>query len=668
MRAIDSKIDLRKYANSKIGMRKQRQVVYNTTLHGEDTAKNMELLWECQRYWSSLREFRNRRVRGRKYYSGDQWSDLVVDPKTGNMMTEGTYLKLQGRVPLKQNKIRQLGKNLIGQFLSNSTQSIVLTRKKTDSDVTEMLTNAIQYAHQSNMLDILDPRCFEEFIISGAPVQKLGFQYIKERNIEDVTVDNVNPHRIFFNSDIKDPRLKDLRLIGEIIDTTVDKIVSTFARNKEDEKRIRQIYASVMEGYDDYTGLTSRRNDALDFFVSNDLDKARMFEIWKLEGEWRTYVHDPLDMDNPYYITKRPLKEIAVLNEQRLALGRSQGMEDEEIPLIEAEEKYEEFWYVKYLTPTGYCLYEGETPYSHEEHPYVLALYPLLDGDVWGFVEDLIDQQKYINRMIVMQDMMLSASAKGVLLVPEDAIPDGMTPDEFAEEWTRFNGVIIYKPSTKHQRVPQQIVSNSTNMGMSEMLALQLQLIQDISGIHGAIQGIAPQSGTPSSRFAQEAQNASLNTLDYMNTFNSFLARRNYKMLKIITQYYKEERYLSINGRTLSEDSRLYRPSMVKGIDFDIVISEGKNTPVYKQIIDDTLFQMLNAQFIDVEMYLEHVSLPFADALLADIRQKKEKLAQGEVGQLDPSMMQQVQQNADPRAMELAQKAMGLNQMAGQVA
>ncbi len=664
MRAIDSKIDLRKYANSKIGMRKQRQVVYDTTLHSEDTAKNMELLWECQRYWSSLREFRNRRVRGRKYYSGDQWSDLVVDPKTGNVMTEGTYLKLQGRVPLKQNKIRQLGKNLIGQFLSNSTQSIVLTRKKTDSDVTEMLTNAIQYAHQSNMLDILDPRCFEEFIISGAPVQKLGFQYIKERNIEDVTVDNVNPHRIFFNSDIKDPRLKDLRLIGEIIDTTVDKIVSTFARNKEDEKRIRQIYASVMEGYDDYTGLTSRRNDALDFFVSNDLDKARMFEIWKLEGEWRTYVHDPLDMDNPYYITKRPLKEIAVLNEQRLALGRSQGMEDEEIPLIEAEEKYEEFWYVKYLTPTGYCLYEGETPYSHEEHPYVLALYPLLDGDVWGFVEDLIDQQKYINRMIVMQDMMLSASAKGVLLVPEDAIPDGTTPDEFAEEWTRFNGVIIYKPSTKHQRVPQQIVSNSTNMGMSEMLALQLQLIQDISGVHGAIQGIAPQSGTPSSRFAQEAQNASLNTLDYMNTFNSFLARRNYKMLKIITQYYKEERYLSINGRTLSEDSRLYRPSMVKGIDFDIVISEGKNTPVYKQIINDTLFQMLNAQFIDVEMYLEHVSLPFADALLADIRQKKEKLAQGEVGQLDPSMMQQVQQNADPRAIELAQKAMGLNQMA----
>ena len=309
MRAIDSKIDLRKYANSKIGMRKQRQVVYDTTLHSEDTAKNMELLWECQRYWSSLREFRNRRVRGRKYYSGDQWSDLVVNPKTGNVMTEGTYLKLQGRVPLKQNKIRQLGKNLIGQFLSNSTQSIVLTRKKTDSDVTEMLTNAIQYAHQSNMLDILDPRCFEEFIISGAPVQKLGFQYIKERNIEDVTVDNVNPHRIFFNSDIKDPRLKDLRLIGEIIDTTVDKIVSTFARNKEDEKRIRQIYASVMEGYDDYTGLTSRRNDALDFFVSNDLDKARMFEIWKLEGEWRTYVHDPLDMDNPYYITKGPERD-----------------------------------------------------------------------------------------------------------------------------------------------------------------------------------------------------------------------------------------------------------------------------------------------------------------------------------------------------------------------
>ena len=44
---------------------------------------------------------------------------------------------------------------------------------------------------------------------------------------------------------------------------------------------------------------------------------------------------------------------------------------------------------------------------------------------------------------------------------------------------------------------------------------MQMQLIQEISGVHNT--GIAPQSGTPANRFAQETQNASLNTLDIMN-------------------------------------------------------------------------------------------------------------------------------------------------------
>lgn len=660
MKIINEKLDLKKYANSKIGMRKQKYLSYGETLNSGDTSANMELLWECQRYWESLRDFRERRMRARKFYRGDQWSDLVRDPKSGNMMREDEYLRLQGRVPLKQNRIRQLGKNLIGQFLSNPSESIVLTRKRTDAEVTEMLTNALQYATHSNMTDLLDARLFEEFILSGSSVQKLTYEYIKERNIEDVNINNINPHTLFFNSDVKDPRLRDLRIIGEIIDTTVDNIVSVFAKTQEDERRIRQIYGAVMDSYDHREGLSSRNTDRIDFFTTNDISKARMYEVWRLKGEWRTYVHDPLDMDNPYSISHTPLKEIARLNQERVKLGRSQGMEDDEIPLMEAEEKFEQFWYVKYLTPTGYCLFEGETPYSHEEHPYILLLYPLVDSEVWGFVEDIIDQQKYINRLIVMQDMIISASAKGVLMIPEDLIPEGMTVDDYAEEWTRFNGVIVYKPSQKHNQMPHQISSNSTNVGMGEMVAMQMQLIQEISGVHNAIQGIAPQSGTPANRFALETQNASLNSLDIMTSFQKgFKEKRDKKMLKLITQYYKDERYLAINGRTLNENSRLYKPRLAEGIDFDIVITEGKNTPVYRQIIDDTLLNMLNSQLIDIELYLEHTSLPFADSLLQDIKLKKEQVANGQMANIDPNMVQQAVGNANPDAMALAQKAMG---------
>lgn len=659
MKIVDQTTDLRRVTRSKLGMKPQRRITLMPETPFKDQKENMALLEECRLYWESLRDFRNRRLRSRKYYRGDQWSDKVKDPDSDMYITEETYLKLQGKVPLKQNRIRQLGKNLIGQFLSNPAQTVVLTRSRANAELSEMLTNALQYASQTNMLNIVDPRAFEEFLISGAPIQKIGYEYVKERNLEDVVVSNINPNRAFFNTDVSDVRLTDLRLVGEIIDTTVDKIVSVFAKNPKDEQRIRDMYASsVQKDFIGGQGLDASKIDNLDFYISHEPDKARLFEIWKLKGEWRVYAHDW--MDGSYDIVPYTIEDIAKMNRERINIGLSQGLPEDEILLIEADRKFEEFWYVKYLTPYGECLFEKESPYSHQEHPYALTLYPLLDGEVWGFVEDIIDQQRYINRLIIMLDFIMSSSAKGVLLIPEDCIPEGMKPGDFAKEWVRFNGVITYTPSTKHQKVPEQISANSTNIGIQEMLSLQMSLMQEISGVHSAIQGQQASAGTPAALYSQEAQNATLNTLDYMQTFQHFQQKRNTKMLKVITQFYKEPRYLAINGRTIAEASKLYDPKMAQNIDFDIVVTQGQDTPVYRQIIDETLMKLLDKQLIDLEMFLEQTSLPFADKLLAAVKQRKEQMAQGIPGQIPEEIMAQVNQGVDPAKIKLANKALGV--------
>lgn len=661
MRIITDKEQLQGFTNSSLGMRKQKTIpLKNISEISDEVNENMSLLEDCRRYWDSLRDFRTRRLRNRKYYRGDQWSDEIEDPDNGgDYITEETYLKNQGKVPLKQNQIRQLVKNLIGQYRSNPSKSIVISRAREDAQATEMLTSALQCAEHNNMLQELDARIFEEFNLSGAILQKIGYKYFKERNLEDLYVENVNPNRIFFNSDVADIRLNDLRLIGEIIDTTVDDLVSTFAKSKADEEKIRELYAGLVDrSYLSDHGLDATRLDNMDFFNPRDSNKARLFEIWRLRGEWRIYAHDP--MDGSYDIVPYTLKEVAEQNSERVRLGTEQDIPKEEIPLIEAEEKFEQFWYVKYLTPFGHCLYEGETPYKHEDHPYAIALYPLLDGEVWGFVEDIIDQQRYINRLIIQMDFIMSASAKGVLMIPEDIIPDGMTPDDFAREWTRFNGVITYVPKG-HGKIPEQISANSTGIGLNEMIALQMNLLQNISGVHDAIQGKAALSGKPASLYAQEAQNASLNTLDYMSTFQHFKQKRDTKALKVIAQYYKDKRYLAVNGRTINEDAKLYDPELVRNLDFDVVVTQGMDTPVYRQLIDDTLFKLLEGQLIDLEMFLEHTSMPFADKLLSAVRQRKEVMAQsGMPGGLPEELLSQVNENVDPRAMALARQSIGM--------
>ncbi len=661
MKIIKNKDELQGFTNSTLGMRKQKTIpLKNVSEISDEVNENMQLLEDCRRFWDSLRDFRTRRLRNRKYYRGDQWSDQIEDPDNeGEYITEETYLKNQGKVPLKQNQIRQLVKNLIGQYRSNPSKSIVVARAREDAQATEMLSNALQAAEHNNMLSELDARIFEEFNLSGSILQKIGYKYFKERNLEDLYVENVNPNRIFFNSDVADIRLHDLRLIGEIIDTTVDDIVSVFAKSKADEEKIRELYAGLVDRtYLSDHGLDATRLDNMDFFNPRDSNKARLFEIWRLRGEWRIYAHDP--MDGSYNIVPYSLKEISEQNRERVRLGTEQGIPQEEIPLIEAEEKYEQFWYVKFLTPFGHCLYEGETPYKHEEHPYAITLYPLLDGEVWGFVEDIIDQQRYINRLIIQMDFIMSASAKGVLMIPEDIIPDGMTPNDFAREWTRFNGVITYVPKA-HGKIPEQISANSTGIGLNEMIALEMNIIQGISGVHDAIQGKSAVSGKPAALYAQEAQNASLNTLDYMSTFRYYKQKRDMKALKVIVQYYNEKRYLAVNGRTINEDTKLYDPELVRDLDFDVVVTQGMDTPVYRQLIDETLFKLLEGQLIDLEMFLEHTSLPFADKLLAAVRQRKEAMAQGGLpGGMPEELLSQISGSVDPKAMALAKQSIGM--------
>lgn len=610
-------------------MEAEREIATHTLLferRSQEQQENMFLLEQCRGWWDSMADFRHRRRRNRKYHRGNQWSDFVRDPKNDSKwVSEEDYIKMQGKVPLKQNIIRQMMKNLVGQYRASLTKSVVLSRSKGGEEGAETLSNAIMHVHDLNYISELDTRSLEEFALSGMVIQKEKYKYFRTRDQEDISVDIVNPNRFFCNTDIQDIRGGDVRIIGEIIDAPLDDVLSTFSKTPADEARIKDLYQiNDKDTFINYTGLDAKRADSLDFYLSDDPNKARVIEVWFLRSEWRTRVHDYAD--GSFEVTNLSMEDIEVINQERIAYGRENGVDDVDIPLIEAEPIREQFWFVKYITPHGQTLWEGETPYEHQEHPYSMHAYPLIDGEVWGFVEDIIDQQRYINRMIIMMDFIMSASAKGVLMVPEDAVPAGMSPEDFAEEWRSFNGVILYKPSREHNHIPTQITSNSTVVGLSDMLKFQLQFISDISGIHGAIQGKEAKGGTPASLYAQEASNASTNVLDFFMSFNFFRQKRDEKILKLILQYYKEERYFAIEGES-DVEAKLFDPNKIKGKLYDLKVTQNNDTPVYRQLINDTLMQLLQSQLIDVETYLENTNLPYSKSILESINKRKEEIS-----------------------------------------
>jgi hypothetical protein len=223
-------------------------------------------------------------------------------------------------------------------------------------------------------------------------------------------------------------------------------------------------------------------------------------------------------------------------NADRIARGTAIGMAREDIPLIEAEWFMDEYWYYYFLTPFGDILDEGETPFEHKEHPYVFMAYPFIDGEIHSFVNDVIDQQRYTNRLITLYDWVMRSSAKGVLLVPEESVPDGYSIDDIAEEWARFNGVIPVRTRNGAQ-LPQQVSANAVNVGINELLQTQLSFMEDISGVTGVLQGKQQNVGVSGTLFEQQTHNATLSQLDLLDTYRQFISEGKKKDLSNIRQF-----------------------------------------------------------------------------------------------------------------------------------
>lgn len=641
--------------------RTRREWEQGTMRYADD---NLTLLWRCARDWDAMDYLRKEHSRNLRYKNGDQWSDTVPDPDHPHRtIREDALISRSGKVPLKHNYIQQYIRNIHGQLLSSPTQTVVYARSRDNQPLGEMLTNALQACHQLNRIRKIDINVVEELCLTGIACAKVRYGYWSTKNRTDGKIDLVNINRLFFNADIEDPRLTDIRRIGELHDYTFDDLVRNFATCREDVQALREIYGICH----DHTKLENlyenhaSRLQNLNFLYTNDLGKYRVIEVWERLGRWVLYIHDYADGTEEIY-TELTMQEVEAINASRIEQGMAAGIAPDTVKLIYAREQYEYYWRVKYLTPNGYCIKETESPYAHEEHPYVLAAMPVIDGRFKAVLSDVIDIQRYINRLLTLLDFIIGASAKGLLMVPQECIPDDMDIQDFAREYVKTNGVILIKKGA-YDKLPKQISMNGTNIGAWEMFAQEMNIMQQISGLNGAVQGQVPRANTPSSLYAQQAQNSMMNFVVLFENYNMFCEERDEKLLKVLMQYYTTRRYIGTNGKTAGEMAKFYEPEMAQKIeDFNLTAAKSNDTPVFRQMTDDLLMKLLESGRIPLEIFLNNCSLPGADKLLAEVKSFNEQAA---AGQIDPEALTQLQQaaqqNADPNAMAMMQRYMDAN-------
>lgn len=611
-----------------------------------------EVLWQAQQYWLAMETFRRDRERNKNYTYGKQWDDRVcVD---GVMMKEEDYIRSQGNVPLKNNLIRRMVQAVLGVYRSQAKEPTCTARDRDEQRYGETMSTVLQCNMQLNRMSEINARCMEEFLISGLVVQRKWFGWRQDRL--DCWTDYVQPNNFFIDNNMRDFRGLDCSCVGEVHDVSFEELCGRFAHDAGDYARLTEIYRQAR----DRSYLTATFDNFgyplqgyYDFLVPYDTTRCRVIEVWRKESKPRYRCHDV----NNGEVFKVDIEDLDRLveseNRHRLEMAAQVGMEASDVPLIRYEWFMDSYWYYYMLSPSGDILEEGETPYEHKSHPYVFRAYPFIDGEIHSFVSNVIDQQRYTNRLITLYDWIMRASAKGVLLFPEDCLPKGVSMEEVADEWARFNGVIMIKQPKAGMSLPQQIANNCTQIGISELLNIQLKFFEDISGVNGAIQGKPGYSGMSASLYNQQAQNATTSLLDLLETFSEFVRDGAYKDVKNIQQYYDTPRVFNIAGKNAAIVE--YDPKKIRDVEFDLSVVESTATPAYRALANDMLMQLWQARAISVEQLLEHGEFPFADELLQSIKSQREQLEQGQVPDgLSPELVERVRQGADMEAVNRA--------------
>ena len=310
--------------------------------------------------------------------------------------------------------------------------------------------------------------------------------------VHSLWIDNVDPRSFFVNS-FRDPRGNDIELIGMIHDFTFPEILSRLAgRNIGKAAFLANVYGvSAGERFISAGKTIGSTDNAFDDFLTSPPGRCRAFEVWSLEYRKKRV----RDNDNFY--------------------GQSTHFD------------FGYKWRCRWFAPDGTMLSSYPTDYVHGSHPFALKFYPLTDGEVHSFVEDVIDQQRCINRMAVLIDHIIGSSAKGVLLFPQNQKPKHVDWEDIAEAWARTDGVI---PITGlGPMLPTQVMTPTKDIGAYDLLSLQMKLFNNISGVSDVIAGRDIPSSTGDAVYESQLRNSAVALADILDTFADFRAARDLK-------------------------------------------------------------------------------------------------------------------------------------------
>ena len=637
---------------------------------------NAKLVGKAYTCWNNLYQLRLDADRALRFVYGDQWSDMTLF--NGEWMTERQAIALQGKTPLTYNMMHPTITGAHGTFLRASTEPFAVARNPEKRKIAERVTTALQcnWQQSNGNMRVLTSNMFETYESTGFAIARESWEDMGDGNY-DATTYTYPLNMVFFDSNMRDPNMRDLTLIGVIHDATPGELRSKFCLSPskwaELERELPKVYDDLNP--ESFDLLDRNKLEYQDFFFPIDKSRCRIYEIWTKEVKCRYICVDPLqgsmfkvEVDN---LDKTPLemygKTIMQENEERRKMAYEAGITDEsEIPYIDygqlpnslqgTGEHYDSYWYYQYLTASGTIIDEGESPYACGL-PFSVLLYPFVNGNVHSFATDLIPVQKGLNRQKVLGDWMARSVAKGSIIVDKASLGDE-TPEDVRENWSHPDGIVLWD-SKRGGQPPKQAVASATSNILETQEGMSLKYFQEISGVQGAMRGQNALSGQSAALYAQQVENGTTMILPMLDRFKNFMREMAVKKAKMICQFAPDNRFSNTDSNYYSNESCRFDRSELNNFEYDISIGERQFTETARQLNNQLLLELFKANAINAKALVNVGEFPFASKLIQYLDAEEARMQQ----QMDAG--QQVTQQGNPQLMQQIMDEMGKRQNGG---
>lgn len=618
---------------------------YNHERFNND-AMYLRMVMKANLYYGNMRQLHLKFIRDLDYYMGRQLNDTVV--YNGVTMTVHDYMEARGIPPLSSDIITDKMVTLKGIVRQQYMAPKVKNVDAQEGDYAVLFSELLRQNDNNNEKAELMADQFEAHACMGFVCNKVKWTMRDGR--EDVYVDAVGQFDLAFPP-FRKKDLSDVDFIAEKYNCTWATILKMFARKPGDEQKLLNLYAAAQTDIpiqaNNDTGMDQNRYIG-DFLHCDEIGKYRVIEIWTKEYNRALWCHDRLNATAGF----RSLDDRAAIDAENEKRRQDNVRRDEngvpvldadgnqtyyvpvdQLELIEYETRMEEFWYYRYLSPNGYLLDEGISPYrvvrngfSFYYHPYVFLAYGM-NGEIRSFEDRIIDKQRQYNHDNILIDFIIMNSSKGVLAIDTSAVSDEQSIEEMADQYVKVDGVVLYT-SKDGGNMPQQIQNQTLPAGLELIMQRDRELLQTQSNVQPALQGATPTAGTSYKRYAAEQQSSATGITDYVASFNNFSLRVAKKQLWTIQCFYDGRRSVQITGEDVW---KYYDQDTMGDVDFDLAMTLDANSAVIREKLQELAFQAYEKDELDFVQMLD--AADFGDTaklkrLVMEHRQQKMLIAQ----------------------------------------